>query len=552
MSEKKPTKRATRKPKAIIADAEEWPKELVNRVNKLLKEPRIQRIVLRIKNEWNESLLEDEDARLEYIRSGYEELLAEFIPRIAVEALETRYGIEAVKKTLGDEYKDAPTRWRNLLPALFDEVPIFHQEVKRIDEGSTKWKVAAGKDAGKPLELVREKVTGRIIASLVLLVAEGSALALVESGLKRGGTVHEAAKRFHLIEGGKRGVFVLGTSPLHLPMTYDLLRKDDRPENIRVGRNKELLVRTEIDYEQVLGANFQNRFSEERLQQLQTDLIKQKGIGLLKVHLDLQSEAYRAGGDGRFPYDFKDALERQGYSKNDDRRGYHRDSMRNLRQNIHVLGMLKVTVYEGRLRNGKTVVGKTPYWISTLEHSEDDNIENLLGDKSSDYSTGAILLPGEWWTFAKMNRYRMEIPQSILELPVDDHKNRTNLYVLLLASYLAVHVRRNQEEHAGKKINLSVGIMLEQAGIITRGDFMRLEPNQAKRERDYLETTDERGALSILARLQAFKVDIHEEEDFFATGKGWKERFWNAMLRVDVPNLGIRKRSRSLKEKARS
>jgi hypothetical protein len=157
------------------------------------------------------------------------------------------------------------------------------------------------------------------------------------------------------------------------------------------------------------------------------------------------------------------------------------------------------------------------------------------------------MLPGEWWAFAKMNQYRMEIPQSILELPVDEHKNRTNRYALLLASYLAIHVRRNQEEHAGKKVPLSVGVMLEQAGIITRDEFMLLEPNQAKRERDYLETIDGRGALSILARHQANSVDIREEEAFFATGKGWKERFWNAMLSVDVPNLGIAKRPRRLR-----
>jgi hypothetical protein len=552
MSDKKPTKRAARKPKATTTAAAEPPRdntrERTDLLAKLLQEQGIQRVVLRITNAWSDTLLEDEDARLEYIRSAYEELVAEFTPRIAVDALEARYGIEAVKKTLGDHAKGAVERWKKAIAEQPRTAEERYQDARIIDQEAAQNIIIARNQTSGNRVLERSETIPRAVPTITTRIASRAAFHIVDAELKRGGTILEVSRRLQLLEGGKPDAFTQGTSPIHLPMNHVLLKREDATREITIGRNNsELRIRTEIDYEQVLGANFQNRFSEEDLQQFQTNLIQRKGIGLFKVHLDLQSEAYRAGGDGKFPYDFKDALERQGYTKNHDRRGYHDESMRQIRQNIHVLGMLKVTVYEGRSRTGKTVVGRTPYWISTLELSEDDNIQNLLGDKSSNYSTATIMLPGEWWAFAKMNQYRMEIPQSILELPVDEHKNRTNRYALLLASYLAIHVRRNQEEHAGKKVPLSVGVMLEQAGIITRDEFMLLEPNQAKRERDYLETIDGRGALSILARHQANSVDIREEEAFFATGKGWKERFWNAMLSVDVPNLGIAKRPRRLR-----
>lgn len=550
MSDKKPTKRAARKPKATTAAAEpprDNTRERIDLLAKLLQEQGIQRAVLRITNAWSDTLLEDEDARLEYIRSAYEELLAEFIPRIAVNALEARYGIEAVKKTLGDHAKGAVERWKKEIAKHPRTAEERYQDARIIDQEAAQNIIIARNQTGENRVLNRSETIPRVVPTITTMIASQTAFSNVDAELKRGGTILEVSRRLLLLEGEQSDVFIQGTHPMHLPMTRVLLRREDSTREIKIGRDRsELVIRTEIDYEQVLGANFQNRFSEGDLQQFQTNLIQRKGIGLFKVHLDLQSEAYRAAGE-KFPYDLKDALERQGYRKNNDRRGYHDESMRQIRQNIHVLGMLKVTVYEGRSKNGKPVVGKTPYWISTLELSEDDNIQNLLGDKSSNYSTATIMLPGEWWTFAKMNKYRMEIPQSILELRVDNHKNRTNLYALLLASYLAIHVRRNQEEHAGKEVALSVGVMLEKAGIITREEFMLLEPNQAKRERDYLETIDGRGALSILARHRANSVDIREEEAFFATGKGWKERFWNAMLLVDVPNLGIAKRPRRLR-----
>jgi hypothetical protein len=387
-----------------------------------------------------------------------------------------------------------------------------------------------------------------LIPTIATRLASKTAQSIVDKELKRGGTLLDIARRLRLLEAIEPTVFVRGTHWIHIPMTLELLRKEDTMRESQVGRSKTgFVVRTETNVESALGKDYLTRFPDDSLQQFHTNLIRRKGIGLLKTHLDLTSEAYRAGGDQKFAYVFTDALERQGHPKNEKRRGFHNEALRNLRQNLMVLGMLRVAVYQGRSTSGKQIVGRTPYWFTWLEHSEEENIEDLLGKHGSDYSTAAIMLPGAWWSFAQMNKYRMEVPQSILELPVDDHKNKTNFFVLLLASFLAIHVRRNQEQHAGKKIPISVGKLLEESGIITQADFMSLDPKLAVRERDYLQRIKGDGALLLLARHRANNVDIRDEDEFFATGRGWKERFWNAMLLVDVPNLGIPKRPRRLR-----
>jgi hypothetical protein len=358
MSDKKPTKRAARKPKATTTAAAEPPRdntrERTDLLAKLLQEQGIQRVVLRITNAWSDTLLEDEDARLEYIRSAYEELVAEFTPRIAVDALEARYGIEAVKKTLGDHAKGAVERWKKAIAEQPRTAEERYQDARIIDQEAAQNIIIARNQTSGNRVLERSETIPRAVPTITTRIASRAAFHIVDAELKRGGTILEVSRRLQLLEGGKPDAFTQGTSPIHLPMNHVLLKREDATREITIGRNNsELRIRTEIDYEQVLGANFQNRFSEEDLQQFQTNLIQRKGIGLFKVHLDLQSEAYRAGGDGKFPYDFKDALERQGYTKNHDRRGYHDESMRQIRQNIHVLGMLKVTVYEGRSRTGK-------------------------------------------------------------------------------------------------------------------------------------------------------------------------------------------------------
>ncbi len=52
------------------------------------------------------------------------------------------------------------------------------------------------------------------------------------------------------------------------------------------------------------------------------------------------------------------------------------------------------------------------------------------------------------------------------------------------------------------------------------------------------------GALATLRSIGAFGIDIDGEEAFWASGRGWTEKFWEAPLAVKIPNLNIPKAKR--------
>lgn len=569
MSDKKPTKKPTRKPKATTTAAAEPPRdntrERTDLLAKLLQEQGIQRAVLRITNAWSDTLLEDEAGRLEYIRSAYEELFAEFIPRIAVDALEARYGIEAVKKTLGDHAKGAVERWKKAIPELFDKTGDRHQEARMIDGEAAQNRLAVRSQAGARRERSASEATQRSIVTMTLLIANKAAFLLVELALQRGGTLLEVSRRLLLIASDHAGTLAIATSGVSMAMFQAVLSPIEQPRNHditerRGGMELNLSLRTGVevyhrDREEILDQMFQ-RFHE---------INHDNGAGLAKLHAYLMSRAWETGGDlPFFRIELSDVLETMGYAKNDDRRGYHADTMRQMRE---LLALLRSYTVRFRVpkKKGGAEDGFIPFWHVEVFHRDSPNQDQIAQTHGQDVTTADIvpvvlrdnapqynavtLRPGLWWAEARMSDYHIEIHPGVLKLSTTIETER----IAGLASlYLAFHVRRNHNKHAGEAISLKVGTLLEGASITTRDEFFASSPNFAKRLRTYLDDLEDGGALPLLRQMGAFDVSIADESEYMFTGRGWKERFWEARLLVAIPSLGIERVKRDAKQAPKS
>ncbi len=351
-------------------------------------------------------------------------------------------------------------------------------------------------------------------------------------------------------------VLNLGTHPIGREMQRGLIRPtlDPTDQIVRIkegGKNVELKVRTGVSLEALAGKRASFERQEDVLENIQRSLleVKKHGAALLKLHLDLTSRAYEVGGElPIFDYNFADALDRLGYSRHEKRRGYDAGTMQGLRERIITLQSHQVAAWHTK-RGAKETLTKTPYWIveayhyskqEMLDFAEVDLVPNLLRQQNATAYTGVIVRPGLWWATTQMNQYRIEVPRALLQLPTDGNGNERERMALLIATFLAVHVRRNQRKNAGKSIPIRAGVLLEESGITTRSAFLEQHGTVAGRQREYLEDLEQGvGALQILRDLRAFNVTIRDEADFYATGRGWRERFWDAMLEVEVPDLGI-------------
>jgi hypothetical protein len=279
--------------------------------------------------------------------------------------------------------------------------------------------------------------------------------------------------------------------------------------------------------------------------------IKQYGAALLKTQLDLMSEAYNAGGElPTFHYNFADALERQGY-KRQSHGAYDPPTMDGLRRRVVALAHQSIEVLElSSKKNNNRYIEATPYWViettRRLTAGEEYNHSTLLlEDPTAPIFTGFTLRPGLWWPMIDMGRYRLEIPASILELPTDGNGNEVERLALQLTPALANWERSSQNLHAGKDRPYSIGALLEAAGYTTRNEFLKAHGEAAKRIREYLASTDgTSGAIPLLNKLGAFNIDIKDEAEFYASGRGWREKFWNAQIRLSVRDLRLPKKVR--------
>ena len=345
---------------------------------------------------------------------------------------------------------------------------------------------------------------------------------------------------------------LLSTAPIDREIQKSLTRATLRPHDAIIrervdGVRHNLKVRTSVSFDTIFSYDRQ----EDVLDRIQKSLleVKKYGAALLKLHLDLTSAAYTTGGQlPAFRYGFAEALERQGYAKSDARRGFHNETMRGFRERIAALQLHTVQAWTEK-RGTKEYLTKTPYWIveayhySKQEALDLDIVPVLMRTGETTAYTAVTIRPGLWWATTEMHRYRIEVPRNILALPTDGSGNERERMALLLATFLAVHVRRNQKHSAGRSVRVRAGTLLQEAGIVDEQTFMHEHGTAAARRRDYLHDLDDQGALPILRNLGAFDVTIRDEADFFATGRGWKERFWSAMLDVQVPDLGVTKKA---------
>lgn len=386
---------------------------------------------------------------------------------------------------------------------------------------------------------------GQEIAQQILEGIRPSTMPLEELvGYLRGSSATQAAP----------AALVLPTHPVGVVMNRGLIQQtlENYEEMVRLPEESEsaLKVRTSISLDTIAQGRTHFERQEDVLTSIQKKLLEEKrhSAALLKLNLDLTNCAYNASGElPVFEYNFAEALERMGYAKNSGRRGFHNETMRALRERLITLQSHRVAAWHTK-RGNREYLEATPYWIvETYRYNSQEPLglvdltSTLLRMEDTTAYTGVTIRPGLWWATTNMKQYRFSIPESVLQLPTDGNGNERERMALLLAAYLAIHVRRNQHRNAGKSVSIRAGTLLEQGGIVTEADFFAAHSTVATRIRDRLHDLEDQGAIPLLRELGAFNVWIRDEADFFATNRGWRERFWNATLEVEVPDLGIPK-----------
>jgi len=290
--------------------------------------------------------------------------------------------------------------------------------------------------------------------------------------------------------------------------------------------------------------------------------VKRHGAALLKVQLDLMSQAYTAGGlTPLFHYDLSDALERQGYAHDDSRRAYDSETMQSLRERVATLAhqqvdVLNLTETDKKGRTSK-YIDSTPYWVieATRRRDEGDEVNGaivLLADPNAPVVSGFTMRPGLWWQAVGVGDFYLDIPAAVLELPTHANSNEPERLALQLTPLLAIWERASQQQHAGKSTRYAAGTLLTEGGYTTREAFMTMHPTQAQRIRDYLASTDDTGAIPILNRLGAFSLEIEDEAAFFAGGRGWRERFWDTQVRLNIRDMQLPKKRALSRQRSRS
>lgn len=343
--------------------------------------------------------------------------------------------------------------------------------------------------------------------------------------------------------------FIIGTSAISRHMFDHILNKSHTtkqtlPSNIK-GLDIILEARSTIDLPQ--GVTIRPN-DDQLLEKMQSSILERKkhNTGLLKTHLDLLDRTFRAKNGFPFiEYDLSKSLEALGY-KRQSHGSLHTDTLHEHYNRIVTLASQWITVSEVHAGKRKKQFDETPYWIiqARRQVAEGDVVDMmqplLLEDKRAPIITKLFIQPGMWWQVAEMSKYHLSIPRAVLELPVDGKGNETQRMALQITATLAVWIRSSQKSHAGKEVSYTVGRLLESSGILNKHDFLNYEPKTARRLRSYLVGENfSSGALGLLRDLRAFDFDIPSESDFFSTGHGWKEKFWNAELKVRIPDLTL-------------
>lgn len=255
------------------------------------------------------------------------------------------------------------------------------------------------------------------------------------------------------------------------------------------------------------------------------------GVGLLKAHLDLLDLAYRKdpGGVG-VAYDLGEALARLGFVRLAGG-GYHPSTVREHLRRLAALGERRIAIEGG---------ADEPLWRFFLREAG-GALRPLASEQDWAVARRAgrlVALPGAWLAACELPHYRLPLGRELLALPVDGHGHQVERLALLLAAELAVW-ERAEMRHGPHAVKRGLGALLARAGVADL-EGLRAETaakgNGPKRLRAYLagEGFADEGALALLRRHAGLDVDIADEAAFWAAGRGWVERFWDARLRLGV------------------
>jgi len=315
---------------------------------------------------------------------------------------------------------------------------------------------------------------------------------------------------------GRDGAFVVPTHPIHNAMRRGILTlSPSYEEEVRIrvnGQARTVRVHT----------RFPDRTEGEPSP-------PSHQANLLRTHLDLLDQAHRADRPTGFRYDLGSALDRMGYQTLEGG-GFHPDSQAALRDRLKDLAGLQVSLDPG---DG----AETPLWRF---HVLTGGTEGGPLDPETDWDPSdrrLLVVPGEWWSEIGLANYRLNVPRPLLKLPMDGQGNQVHRIALLLAAELAVW-QRTERRNGARVLLRSVGRLLERSAVANLDRLLadtarRL--NTAKRLREYLagDGFADQGAFAIL-RQNGFRIDIRDEAAFWASGRRWVERFWEARLCLEL------------------
>jgi hypothetical protein len=254
-----------------------------------------------------------------------------------------------------------------------------------------------------------------------------------------------------------------------------------------------------------------------------------RDANLLKTHLDLVDQAYRRPARGMgFWYDLPEALGRMGYQRQEGGQ-FHPDTTRALAGRLVVLANGRVDVDEPKLQ-------EEPYWRFFAQG--DDGALWPLGEHHGRPVRRVLAVPGAWWQAIDLAGYRTALPRSLATLPMDGNGHQVERVALQLAAELAVW-ERAEARKGPRQSHRRLGALLEKAGVADKATLLEAvsrRDNGPKRLRSYLagEGFADEGALALLRELGGFAVDIKDEAAFWASGRAWVERFWDARLAFGV------------------
>lgn len=352
--------------------------------------------------------------------------------------------------------------------------------------------------------------------------------------------------------------FVIGTSQVLGFQNSFLTSKTERLNRdlqIRTGSKTQLLrARSWLG----MPDGFDVPDSAELLEEMQQTLIKYKvqaeAASLLKTHLYLVDKARMTGGPNPvMTIHLEELLEAKGYKRRQDE-GFQAKTFREEYTRLATLTAcwLEVgRVTEKKGRKTETYIDETPYWHIEARRrlTEGDTMGGqqalLITSPDLPIVKTVLIRPGLWWGMSDIGKKYLSMPRELLALPTDGQGNKTERIAVQIAATLAIWVRSSQQQHAGGTVRYKVSKLFEAAGVLSPEDYKTIDRKELARLRSYLagaqDDREPQGAISILGRVNAFNINIDNDDEFWASGRGWQDRFWTSYLRVHVPDLEIQK-----------